>query len=185
MKIGKKFNQLNKSDYFHIIDNYKKYTDFNTLGLYRSISENNNLKLSDQIEIRDYANTIFSKTFNFYQLKDPQTYFNLTTLGLELTVADERQIWDDIKTNQEKILSQKKIKHRNFGDYSKHNCGYNDCPYNGLMIKQGSQFAEGNIHFKSDKNRNEAKLKSKRHKKQRKNKNQIIRDEFDDLNKDY
>jgi len=70
MKIGKKFNQLSKSQYYHFIDNYKKYTDFNTLGLYRSITENERLSLEDQIEIRDYANLIFGKTFNFYQLKD-------------------------------------------------------------------------------------------------------------------
>jgi len=180
MKIGKKFNQISKSDYFHLIDNHKKYTDFNTLGMYRSICENETLELRDRIEIRDYANAIFHKTFNFYQLKDPKTYFDLTTLGIEMTVADERQIWDDIRANQEKILSEKKIKHRNFGDYSKHNCGHEDCPYNGLMIKQGSFFSEGSIHFKSDKNSDSAKLKSERIKKQRKNKNQIIRDELDD-----
>ena len=180
MKIGKKFNQIRKSDYFHFIDNYKKYTDFNTLGMYRSICENENLELSDRIEIRDYANTVFGKTFNFYQLKDPQTYFNLTTLGLNMTVADERQAWDDIRVNQEKILAEKRIKHRNFGDYSKHNCGYDDCRYNGLMIKQGSGLAESSMHFNSDKNAYAGKQKSERFKKQRKNKNQIIRDEFDD-----
>ena len=79
MIIGKKFNTCKKSEYFQFIDHYKKYTDFNTLGLYRSICENENLNLNDKIEIRDYANTIFEKTFRFYQLKDPRTYFNLTT----------------------------------------------------------------------------------------------------------
>ena len=51
MKIGRKFNQISKSEYFHYIDNNKKYTDFNTLGMYRSICENKKLELSDQIEI--------------------------------------------------------------------------------------------------------------------------------------
>ncbi|PHR74532.1 MAG: hypothetical protein COA67_00185 [Lutibacter sp.] len=180
MKIGKKFNKISKGDYFHFIDNYKKYTDFNTLGMYRSICENESLELNDRIEIRDYANVVFGKTFNFYQLKDPKTYFDLTTLGIEMTVADERQVWEDIRVNQEKILSEKKIKHRNFGDYSKHNCGYDDCRYNGLMIKQGSGLSEGSMHFKSDKNLHSGKTKSERIKKQRRNKNQIIRDEFDD-----
>ncbi|WP_339925157.1 hypothetical protein [uncultured Cyclobacterium sp.] len=180
MKIDKKFNQLSKDEYFYFIDNYKKYSDFNTLGLYRSICENESLQLSDQIEIRDHANTVFEKTFNFYQLKDPRTYFDLTTLGLELTAADERQIWEDIRANQEKILSDKKLKHRNFGDYSKHNCGHEDCPYNGIMIKPGSSFAESSMHFKSDKNAVSAKKKSERFKKQRKNKHQIIRDEYND-----
>jgi len=180
MRIGKKFNLISKSEYFHFIDNYKEYTDFNTLGIYRSICENTKLKLNDRIEIRDYANTIFGKTFNFYQLKDPKTYFDLTTLGLELTLADERKIWNDIKINQEKILSEKKIKHRNFGDYSKHNCGIEDCPYNGLMIRQGSWYAEGHMSFHSDKDSHSAKMKSEQIKKQRKNKYKIIRNELDD-----
>ena len=182
MKIGKLFNALKKSEYYHYIDNYKKYTDFNTLGLYRSICENEKLNLEDKIEIRDYANSVFEKTFKFYQLKDPLTYFNLITLGEEMTVADERKVWDGIIMNQEKILLNKKIKHRNFGDYSKHNCGYNDCPYDGLMIKQGSKFTESFMHFDSDKNSYEAKKKSERIKKQRNNISRIIRDELDDLN---
>ena len=178
MKIGKKFNQLSKSEYFHFIDNHKKYTDFNTLGMYRSICENEKLGLNDRIEVRDYANNTFRKTFNFYQLKDPKTYFDLTILGMELTQADERKIWDDIRANQQKILSDKKIKHRNFGEYSKHNCGYSDCPYNGLMIKQGSWLTESHMWFESDKNQHAPKDKSERIKKQRKNKYRIIRDEL-------
>jgi hypothetical protein len=180
MKIGKPFNQLAKKDYIYYIDNHKKYTDFNTLGLYRSICENKKLELNDRIEIRDYANTIFDKTFNFYQLKDPKTYFDLTTLGEELTIADERQIWEDIRENQQKILKEKKIKHRNFGDYSKHNCGYEDCPYNGLMVKQNSWLKESHIHFETDKNEYAAKGKSEHVKKERKNKHRIIRDALDD-----
>lgn len=58
-----------------IFGNHKKYTDFNVLGLYRSISENDKLPLEDKIYIRDLANETFGKTFNFLQLKDPKTYF--------------------------------------------------------------------------------------------------------------
>lgn len=179
MKIGKKFNTISKTEYYHFIDHYKEYTDFNTLGLYRSILENDHLNVLDKIEIRDYANLTFGKTFNFYQLKDPRTYFYLTTLGKDLTQADEKQAWENIRVNQEKILSEKRIKHRNFGEYSKHNCGYNHCPYNGLMVKLGSAFAECEMWFKSDKKRNGAKQKSKRIKKARKNKHQIIKDALD------
>ncbi|MDN5215873.1 hypothetical protein QQ020_27600 [Fulvivirgaceae bacterium BMA12] len=107
------------------------------------------------------ANLFFEKTFNFYQLKDPRTYFILITLGKELTKADEYQIWNDIRLAQQKILSEK-IKHRNFGDYSKHNCGYDDYPYNGLVIIQGSHFAEWTMHFDSDKNKFSLKEKSER-----------------------
>ncbi|WP_299210691.1 hypothetical protein [uncultured Dokdonia sp.] len=179
MKIGKKFNQLMKSEYIHYIDNHKKYTDFNTLGLYRSICENEKLDVNDRIEIRDYAHTVFEKTFNFYQLKDPRTYFNVSTLGMELTVADEQQLWKNIITNQQKILSEKKIKHRSFGVYSKHDCGYEHCPYNGLMVKKDSYFAENQMCFTSDKNEYAAKEKSLKIKKQRKTKHKIIRDDLD------
>ena len=183
MKIGKKFNELEKSEYFHFIDNEKKYSDFNTLGMYRSICENERLSITDRIEVRDYANEFFGKTFNFYQLKDPQTYFDLMTLGREMTVADIKQAWADIRRNQEAILSDKKIKHRNFGEYSKHNCGHDDCPYNGLMIKQGSVLAESQMHFKYDKKETAGKDKAARFKKERKTKHRIIRDELDDGSK--
>ena len=113
------------------------------------------------------------------QLKDPKTYFDLITLGKELTQADEKKIWDDNRINQEKILSKKKIKHRNFGEYSKHNCGYEDCPYNGIMIKQGSGLSESHMWFETDKKEGSTKEKAKKIKKQRKNSHKIIRDELD------
>ena len=175
MKIGQQFNKLTLKEYLFYIDNYKKYTDFNTLGLYRSIIENNKLETADKIEVRVYAHKTFKKTFDFLQLKDPKTYFDITTIGQELTKADERQIWDDIISNQQKILADKKIKHRNFGDYSKHNCGYDTCPLNGLMIRQGSAISEGHMHFNSDKNKYAAKDKSDRRKADRKKEKQIIK----------
>src|SRR5689334_22388773 len=115
MKIGRKFNQLTVDEYFHYIDNHKKYTDFNTLGLYRSISENDKLTNDDRIKVRDKAHELFKKTFDFFQLKDPYTFIALSTLGQTLTVADKNQIWTDIISNQQKILKDKRIKHRNFG----------------------------------------------------------------------
>ena len=160
MKIGKQFNQLSKGEYLFYIDNYSNYSDFNTLGLYRSICENEGLELNERIEV-------------------PKTYFDLITLGLDLTIADERQIWSEIRFNQKKILADKKIKHRNFGTYSKHDCGYDHCPYNGLMIKQGSSLSEASMHFKTDNNKVSAQKKSLRNKKQRKNKHQILKDEFE------
>lgn len=137
MEIGQKFNQLTVKEYFHYIDNHKRYNDFNTLGLYRSIIENEKLSIADKIEVRDHAHKLFKKTFDFLQLKDPYTFVKISTLGQALTVADESQIWSDVIRNQQRILSDKKIKHRNFGQYSKHNCGYENCPYNGLMVKSG------------------------------------------------
>lgn len=174
MNIGKKFNLLSVSEYKHYIENHRKYVDFNTLGLYRSILENEKLTLADKVVVRNFANRFFQKTFDFLQIKDPFTYFELITLGENLTKGDERQLWNQIRKNQEKILKDKKIKHRNFGVYSNHSCGYETCSMNGLMIEQGSFFAEHEMRFDSDKNRYCAELKSKRLKKERKKEKQII-----------
>ncbi len=73
MKIGVKFNQLTYAEYLHVIEDRQKYTDFNPLGLYRSILENDKLDLAQKISIRDLAHTKFFKTFEFLQLKDPYT----------------------------------------------------------------------------------------------------------------
>ncbi len=176
MKIGQKFNELTFKEYFFYIDNYKKYTDFNRLGLYRSILENEKLSLPEQIEVRDYANQTFQKTFDFLQIKDPFLFIKLTTLGEELTLADEEQIWREIRKNQERILKDKKIKHRNFGIYSKHICGFDNCNFNGLMIQQNSFWSESKMYFDSDKNSRCAELKSLRHKKERKSEKKIIKE---------
>lgn len=179
MKIGKKFNVLSLGEYKHFIENHKKFVDFNTLGLYRSILENDKLTLKDKIVVRDFANQFFQKTFNFLQIKDPFTYFNLITLGESLTEGDEKQIWKQISIYQENYLKSKKIKHRNFGIYSKHSCGYETCNLNGIMVEQGSFFAEHNMRFISDKNRFSKQLKSERFKKERKQEKSSIKSILD------
>ena len=178
MKINRKFNTLTKDVYLYYIYNNKQFSDFNTLGLYRSISENENLKLDEKIQIRDYANKYFEKNFEFLQIKDPWTFIKVKTLGLELTNGDKDELWRLIRKNQEEILSKKRIKHQNFGEYSKHNCGYENCPMNGIMIKQGTYFTEyemciGNI------NKYVQKQKSKHRKSERKNMKNIINKELD------
>lgn len=159
MKVNKPFNQFTKQEYLESIPNHKKYSSFNTLGLYRSLLENKNLSLEEKLEIRDFANTYFQKAYDFLQLKDPCTYFEVSTLGEVITRGGELNLWRIIRENQEKILKDKKIKHRNFGTYSKHDCGYDTCPYNGLMIKQGSHLAEASMCFANDKNKDEKRLK--------------------------
>ncbi len=166
MKINKPFNQFSKHEYLETIPNHKQYSDFNTLGLYRSLLENENLSLEEKLEIRDFANGYFQKTFDFLQLKDPQTYFEVSNLGEELTRGDELNLWRIIRENQQTILKDKKIKHRNFGTYSKHDCGYDTCPYNGLMIKKGSHLAESSMCFATDKNKDEKKQKAQRREKE-------------------
>jgi hypothetical protein len=179
MKLGQKFNKLTIKEYRFYIENHKKYTDFNTLGLYRSIVENDKLTLAEKIEVRDYAHAQFRKSFDFLQLKDPRTYFEVLTLGQELTDGDIAQLWKEIRQNQQKILSDKRIRHRNFGEYSKHNCGYDTCVYNGLMVREGSWLKETSIHFNSDKNAYNAKVKAEKRKADRKNKKQQINRRLD------
>jgi len=62
MKFGKKFNALTVYEDFQLIDQQRKYKDFNTLGLYRSILENKNLTDNDRIAVRDHAHTVFRKS---------------------------------------------------------------------------------------------------------------------------
>jgi hypothetical protein len=169
MKIGQPFNKLNLKEYQFYIDNHTKYTDFNTLGLYRSILENEKLTLDEKLELRAYAHAQFQKTFDFLQLKDPKTYMAVCMLGQELTKADEHQLWENVKVNQQKILADKKIKHRNFGVYGIHDCGYETCHLNGLMVQQGSFFCESQMRFDSDKTKYSGQIKSERLKKERKN----------------
>ena len=181
MKINQQFNTFTKKEYFYYIDHHKRYTNFNTLGLYRSILENKKLNIEDKIEIREYAHKQFLKAFNFLQLKDPLTFFEVSHLGEELTKGDEKWIWEKIKNNQKKILVDKRIKHRSFGVYSKHNCGYKDCVYQGVMIKPGSPLQEDIIHFDGDKNKYFKKEKSERNKIDRKKGKQIINDEVNNI----
>lgn len=180
MKIDRQFNILSFEEYFHFIADHKDYTDFNTLGLYRSLDENEQLDTAQKIEVRDYAHTFFQKQFDFLQIKDPSTYIKVISLGEELTVADKYQLWDDVRVYQEKTLKDKRIRHRNFGVYSKHNCGYEDCRFNGVMIQQGSWLAEmemrGTCWY--------SKVKSAKVKSERKKSAQIIQKEIDLENKE-
>ena len=170
MKIGQKFYTLTLKEYLFYIDNHKRCSDFNVLGLYRSILENSKLNLDEKIQVREYAHSYFAKSFNFLQLKDPVTYYEVSVIGQELTVADKNQIWENIKANQQQILSDKKIKHRSFGTYSRHYCAQEGgCPYNGLMVRQNTWLAECQIYFQSDRNRYGAKYKSESNKRDRKN----------------
>lgn len=153
MKIGRKFNTMSLKEYFLYIDNHERYTDFNTLGLYRSIIENEKLSTSEKIELREYAHAVFSKSFEFLQLKDPSTFVAVSTLGQTLTAADEDELWETVKLNQQKILERKKIKHRSFGVYSKHCCGYDTCPLNGIMLRPGAYLHELQMHFHTDRNK--------------------------------
>ena len=176
MKIGRKFNMLSHGEYLHLLANYKRYTDFNSLGLFRSIIENQKLNLVQQLEIREAAVAEFARSFEFLQLKDPHTYFLISTLGQNLTVADERKAWEDIWLNQQKILASKKITHRNFGIYSKHDCGYETCRFRGMMVHPNATYPirDSEMHFHTDKSNCCLAEKARSRKRDRKLKQQIV-----------
>ncbi len=185
MKLGRPFKTLTFSEYLHFIKSHEMFSEFNTLGLYRSIIETEKLTLEQKIEVRDFAHTFFQKRFDFLQLKDPITYMAVVSLGREMTKADENQLWKDVQANQEKILKDKKIKHRNFGTYSKHECGYEGCVYEGLMTQKDSVFAYHNqMRFGSDKAKTTG-VRSKKMLQERKNLRNIIKNELDDQNQRF
>ncbi len=151
MKLTQNFNQLTFAEYLQVLERHRDYSNFNVLGLFRSILENSKLELAQQLEIRKIAISKFAKQFEFLQLKDPQTYIEIQALvRSDLTIADKHQMWRDLISNQQKILTTKKLGHRNFGVYSKHSCGVEYCYYNGMMIKRGSFLMEGSIRFDTD-----------------------------------
>ncbi|MBD2570503.1 hypothetical protein [Anabaena lutea] len=151
VKINKKINQLSYSELLCVLNHHQKYTDFNTLGLFRSILENEKLDIEQKIEVRDLAKEKFGNFYNFLQVKDPHTFFNLQTIGQDLTAGDIQALWHKIFENQSQILKYKRIKHRNFGIYSKHECGDKNCYLKGLMLKQHSWFKEVEIRSKEQK----------------------------------
>lgn len=180
MKVGKQFNTLTYGEYLHLIENHKKFTDFNTLGLFRSIVETTKLSLEEKLELRQVAVTAFAKTFDFLQLKDPTTYFKVSTLGETLTEGDENQAWENIKRNQQKILESKQLSHRSFGTHSKHNCGDDTCYLNGVMLRQGSRVAwVGPMHFHSDSYSWNRPEKARQRKRDRKSEHQIINQQME------
>jgi hypothetical protein len=92
-------------------------------------------------------------------------------LGADLSGREKRVFFGKVKENQQKILAEKRIRHRNFGTYSKHKCGYDTFHLNGLMIQTKNQSSAGSeclITFKTDKNRYAAKEKSIRLRKKQK-----------------
>ncbi|GAB2962558.1 hypothetical protein GCM10027048_33940 [Hymenobacter coalescens] len=149
MKIGR-LDQLTELQYRHLLANYHHYSDFNSLGLFRSLLENEKLDATQRLRLRDAAIEVFPKFFEFLQLKDPRTYLRLQALGQGLTVADEQAAWEELRRNQQRLLADKRIRHRNLGTYGRHDCGYPDCPFNGLMVRQNTWLAESRLHFDSD-----------------------------------
>jgi hypothetical protein len=179
MKVGKQFNTLSCGEYLHLIKYHGKFSDFNTLGLFRSIVETTKLSLEQKLELRKVAVAAFPKVFDFLQLKDPATYFEVRFLGESLTVADERQAWENIRHNQQEILKRKKLNHRNFGTYARHCCGIDTCPIKGVMLKQTDR-SSSSMHFHNDKSSYASQEKAERRKKDRKTQSHLVAQSLND-----
>ncbi|TAF65675.1 MAG: hypothetical protein EAZ55_07890 [Cytophagales bacterium] len=166
MQIEKPFSQYTYTKLIYLLEHKEQYKNFNTLGFFRGILENKKMTLEEKIQLRDKAITVFSKFYEFLQVKDPHTYLKLETLGQELSWGNLRNLWKEIYKKQSLILKQKRIKHRNFGTYSKHNCGYADCHLNQLMLKQNSWFKEDILTLKEEtkhfRSKNSRKYKEKK-----------------------
>ena len=143
MKTGRQYKELKYQEYLHLIEHHKKFTDFNRLGLLRSLLENQRISDAERLQLRDKAKQAFSKYYEFLQIKDPVTYVDLETFGWELDEPQMKEFWGAVRVNQELILKRKRIKHRNFGVYSKHLCVHDNCPFYGVMFPQGSRFLDG------------------------------------------
>lgn len=119
MKINKKFNTLSLSEYRHTIENHDKYTDFNLLGLYRSILENPRLDEAGQLEVLTLANRHFQTFYDFLIVKDINTYARLSRLGqAPLTDTQAQQYREQLREQALKILAHKKIRNWRVGIYA-------------------------------------------------------------------
>lgn len=110
----------------------------------------------------------------FLQIKNPVNFIELSTLGRNLGASGRKHFWVEFIINQAEMVGDKRIRHRNLGVCSEHNCGYENCHLNGLMIRPVSVLKEGRMHFDKDKNRYSAGLKSQRSGKERIEEKKII-----------
>ncbi|SEQ79602.1 hypothetical protein [Neolewinella agarilytica] len=171
MKIGRPINQLTARALRRLLSDYRRYTDFNRLGLFRGILESQILNPHEKQEIRDLAKETFRKYYDFLVVKDPYTWDRLEHLGENRNRQQEGQDWKEIRRKQEEILRRKRIRHRNFGVYSRHDCGYETCNVNNCMTRpKGPNRYGSEMSFDSDRYKYARKEKSRRHKQQRRRK---------------
>ncbi|MTB50192.1 hypothetical protein [Lewinella sp. W8] len=151
MEIGRKIRELSARKIHQILREHHRYTDFNRLGLFRGILESEKLTLEQKQSLKEAAVAAFPKYYDFLILKDPDTWDQLEHLGQERLQPELRRDWQDIRRRQKSMLREKRLRHRNFGVYSKHLCGYDHCRYNGSMVKAKHSPRYGyEMHFDSD-----------------------------------
>ena len=108
------------AEYRHYIAHHQKYADFNPLGLYRSILENNKLSEAEKQAVLALAKHYFPKFYDFLLVKDFNTYVALSRLGLP--PLNPAQQWDynaQLRIQAEKILACKRIHNWRVGTQTK------------------------------------------------------------------
>ena len=65
MKISRQLNTFSYSEYIHLLKNHARYTDFNSLGLFRSILENEKLTAKQKFATR--LSVLFLGSSSFYK----------------------------------------------------------------------------------------------------------------------
>lgn len=119
MKLSKKFNTLSVSEYRDVIKHHKRYTNFNPLGLYRSLIENPKLDTDAQLDILALANEHFGKFYEFLLVKDINLYAKLSRLGkMPLTITQEWQYREQLRQKAQMLLKQKQIRRWRVGIYT-------------------------------------------------------------------
>ena len=103
------------AEYHHYIAHHQKYADFNPLGLYRSILENDKLDEAARLEILAFANQYFQRFYDFLFVKDPVTYSRLATLGQGLSETQQRQHLSRVWDRREQWCAEKGILHQRIG----------------------------------------------------------------------
>ena len=106
---------MSMAKYRHYIAHHQKYADFNPLGLYRSILENDKLDEAARLEVLALANQYFQRFYNFLFIKDPVAYSRLTTLGQGLSETQQRQHLSHVWDRREQWCAEKGIRHQRIG----------------------------------------------------------------------
>ena len=152
MRIDQPFNELSAARIRTIILNYKQYKDFNRLGLFRGLIESAHLSSEERTGLQQLARRTFARYFDFLVIKDPDTWWQTEYPDwVETSFGDRLNRWREIRERQQVIIERKGLGHRNFGVFSKHDCGRADCPLDGVMVKKNDPRRDNcRISFKSD-----------------------------------
>lgn len=124
-KIEKRYNTFNYDEYIFYLNKYKEYKNFNIYGIFNSFLENKILTDPEKLKLIKKYSEKFYKSFEFLKVKNEHLYLKLFSIieNKDYTANGKNGLYDNavknIERDVEKILNNKKIKYRNFGENSK------------------------------------------------------------------